>query len=557
VNPLDLDVLVLGSGVAGLSAVVRLADVPGLRVGILTKGDLSQSATMWAQGGVAAVIGGGEDSTDLHMADTLAAGAGLCDHRAVRVLVDEGPLRVRELIGLGAVFDSEAGGKLARAREGGHSIARILHAGGAATGAEVERALVTAVARTAAAVLERWLALDLIVSGGRCAGVTAIDPQGSVREVRAAQVVIATGGAGQMFAVTTNPYEATGDGIAMALRARVPVADVEFVQFHPTALHHPAMPRPLLSEALRGHGALLKDAAGERFVDELAPRDVVSRAMAVSMSESGVDHLWLDATALEQFDRRFPTLAESLRQAGLDPAVDWLPIAPAAHYISGGIVTDLDGASALPGLWAAGEASCTGVHGANRLASNSLLEGMVFGARVAEALISGRTGPEPTGVMTELLQGGDPRTGGSEGEVPCSWVESDDLAPVSANAPDVTWPDVTGPDEPGPDDIGVEPGGGDIVKLRALLQHSMTEGAGVSRSATSLGKAARFVSAVRDRVSVADVDRPSAELANLCVISSALLVAAEMREETRGAHSRLEFPDPRPVWKRRLVHGRL
>jgi L-aspartate oxidase len=551
-NALDLDVLVLGSGVAGLSAVVRLADVPGLRVGILTKGDLSQSATMWAQGGVAAVIGGGEDSTDLHMADTLAAGAGLCDHRAVRVLVDEGPLRVRELIGLGAVFDSEAGGKLARAREGGHSIARILHAGGAATGAEVERALVTAVARTAAAVLERWLALDLIVSGARCAGVTAIDPQGTVREVRAAQVVIATGGAGQMFAVTTNPYEATGDGIAMALRAGIPVADVEFVQFHPTALHHPAMPRPLLSEALRGHGALLKDAAGERFVDELAPRDVVSRAMAVSMSESGVDHLWLDATALEQFDRRFPTLAESLHQAGLDPAVDWLPIAPAAHYISGGIVTDLDGASALPGLWAAGEASCTGVHGANRLASNSLLEGMVFGARVAEALISGRTGPEPTGVMTELLQARDPRAAESQGEVPCSWVESDDLAPVSANAPQVT-----GADEPGSGDIGVEPGGGDIVKLRALLQHSMTEGAGVSRSSASLGMAARFVSAVRDRVSLADVDRPSAELANLCAISSALLVAAEMREETRGAHSRLEFPDPRPVWKRRLVHGRL
>ena len=251
--------LVVGSGVAGLSAVVHLAEVPGLRVGILTKGELSQSATAWAQGGVAAVIGGDEDSTDLHLADTLAAGAGLCDDRAVRVLVDEGPLRVRELIGLGAVFDSEESGRLARAREGGHSIARILHAGGAATGAEVERALVAAVARTAAAVLERWLALDLLVSGGRCVGVSALDPTGAVRSIRAAQVVVATGGAGQMFAVTTNPNEATGDGIAMALRAGVPVADVEFVQFHPTALHHPAMPRPLLSEALRGHGAILRD----------------------------------------------------------------------------------------------------------------------------------------------------------------------------------------------------------------------------------------------------------------------------------------------------------
>ncbi len=313
---LDLDVLVVGSGVAGLSAVVHLAEVPGLRVGILTKGELSQSATAWAQGGVAAVIGGDEDSTDLHLADTLAAGAGLCDDRAVRVLVDEGPLRVRELIGLGAVFDSEESGRLARGREGGHSTARILHAGGAATGAEVERALVAAVVRTAAAVLERWLALDLLVAGGRCIGVSALDPAGAVRSIRATQVVVATGGAGQMFAVTTNPNEATGDGIAMALRAGVPVADVEFVQFHPTALHHPAMPRPLLSEALRGHGAILRDADGERFVDELAPRDVVSRAMAERMSRTGVDHLWLDATALENFDRRFPTVAESLRVAG-------------------------------------------------------------------------------------------------------------------------------------------------------------------------------------------------------------------------------------------------
>ncbi len=199
--------------------------------------------------------------------------------------------------------------------------------------------------------------------------------------------------------MTTNPEEATGDGIAMALRAGVPVADVEFFQFHPTALHHPAMPRPLLSEALRGHGALLRDATGERFVDELAPRDVVSRAMADRMASQGVEHLWLDATGLDAFDARFPTLAESLNRAGLDPSAQWLPIAPAAHYLSGGILTDLDGASTLPGLWAAGETACTGVHGANRLASNSLLEGMVFGARLSEAIERGRTGPEATGAM--------------------------------------------------------------------------------------------------------------------------------------------------------------
>ena len=392
---MELDVLVLGSGVAGLSAVVRLAEVPGMRVGVLTKAELSQSATRWAQGGVAAVLGGDEDSTDLHLADTLAAGAGLCDADAVRMLVDEGPARVRELIALGAVFDREAGGDLARAREGGHSTARVLHAGGAATGAEVERALVSAVEATAAAVLEQWFALDLLVDAGRCTGVVAVDPDGRVQSVRARHVVLATGGAGQLYAVTTNPVEATGDGIAMALRSGVPVADVEFFQFHPTALHHPAVPRPLLSEALRGHGALLRDAAGDRFVDELAPRDVVSRAMAERMGAEGVPHLWLDATGLEAFDERFPTLAERLAAAGLNPAVDWLPIAPAAHYLSGGVITDLDGASALPGLWAAGETACTGVHGANRLASNSLLEGMVFGARLAEAIEQGRDAPGP------------------------------------------------------------------------------------------------------------------------------------------------------------------
>ncbi|MGH9083307.1 MAG: L-aspartate oxidase, partial [Acidimicrobiales bacterium] len=409
--PGPFDVLVLGSGVAGLSAAVRLAGgaraagTGHRRVAILTKGELSQSATRWAQGGVAAVVGGDEDSTDLHLADTLAAGAGLCDADAARVLVDEGPGRVEELIALGAVFDREATGTLALAREGGHSRARVVHAGGAATGAEVERALVAATRAAADAVLERWYVLDLLVEDGRCRGVLALPPDAAAGPVavRAEHVVLATGGVGQLFSVTTNPSEATGDGLAMALRAGVPVADVEFLQFHPTALHHPAMPRPLLSEALRGHGALLRDAGGERFVDELAPRDVVSRAMAARMRDQGVDHLWLDATGLERFDMRFPTIAASLAAIGLDPATDWLPIAPAAHHLSGGVMTDLWGATALPGLWAAGEVACTGVHGANRLASNSLLEGMVFGARLTEALASGRDGPTPTGVLRPVL----------------------------------------------------------------------------------------------------------------------------------------------------------
>jgi L-aspartate oxidase len=526
-----LDVLVLGSGVAGLSAVVRLA-TPELRVGVLTKADLSGSATRWAQGGIAAAVGGDEDSADLHLADTLAAGAGLCDVDAVRVLVDEGPGRVDELIGLGAVFDREAGGSLALAREGGHSTARVLHAGGAATGAEVERALVAAVRRSAAAVLEQWFAVDLVIEGGRCVGVVALDPTGHRQVVRADQVVLATGGAGQLYSVTTNPPEATGDGIAMALRAGVPVADVEFFQFHPTALHHPAMPRPLLSEALRGHGALLRDADGGRFVDELAPRDVVSRAMADRMAAQGVEHLWLDATGLESFDARFPTVAASLHAVGLDPAVDWLPIAPAAHYVSGGVVSDLDGASALPGLWVAGEAACTGVHGANRLASNSLLEGMVFGARLAEAIAAGRDGPTPTGAMRALL-------GAPGDDIGCVGLDG-----TGAGAP-------VGLDATAAGD-GTD---GDVAKLRDRLQRAMTDGAGVLRSPGSLASAGTEIAAVAGAVASVAPGRAAGELANLVTVARALLAAAGARHETRGAHARRDHPRAEPRWRCRLVHG--
>ncbi len=540
--PGDLDVLVLGSGVAGLSAAVRLAapmspeggafgiDAGGLRVGVLTKAELWQSATRWAQGGVAAVLGGDEDSTDLHLADTLAAGAGLCDTDAVRVLVDEGPSRVHELIAMGAVFDRQPGGALALAREGGHSTARVVHAGGAATGAEVERALVDATRASAAAVLEEWFALDLLVEGGRCRGVRALSAEGRIVEVRAEHTVLATGGAGQLFAVTTNPAEATADGLAMALRARVPVADVEFMQFHPTALHHPAMPRPLLSEALRGHGALLRDARGERFVDELAPRDVVSRAMAQRMHDQGVDNLWLDATALPSFDQRFPTIAASLRAIGLDPSRDWLPIAPAAHYLSGGVITDLSGATALAGLWAAGEVACTGVHGANRLASNSLLEGMVFGARLAEAILAGEDGPSPTGVMGAVLDG-----------------RTEPVAPGLA-AP---W---TGHEVD--EEVGHGPTWPDVAKTRDRLQRTMTEGAGVVRSADSLAGAGSVVDAIGSAVGHGTpVDRAHGELANLVTAAGSVLRSATVRCETRGAHARSDHPDTLDEWRCRIVHS--
>ena len=542
----SFDVLVLGSGVAGLSAVVHLADREGLgssSIGVLTKGELSQSATRWAQGGVAAVLGGDEDSTDLHLADTLAAGAGLCDEDAVRVLVDEGPGRVNELITLGAVFDREASGGLALAREGGHSRARVVHAGGAATGAEVERALVEAARTCASAVLEHWFAVDLHVVDGRCRGVWARPPGGPARLLRAEHVVLATGGLGQLFAVTTNPAEATGDGVAAALRAGVAVADLEFVQFHPTALHHPAMPRPLLSEALRGHGALLRDARGQRFVDELAPRDVVSRAMAARMEAQGVDHLWLDATDLERFSSRFPTIAASLAEIGLDPAGDWLPIAPAAHHLSGGVLTDLYGAASVPGLWAAGEAACTGVHGANRLASNSLLEGMVFGARLAERLASGADGPTATGAMRALLGRPGP---GADGIIPGRLVAD----PPTLRAP------AQGQRPPAP---------ADVAKERDRLQRAMTAGAGIVRSAASLQAAAATAreleplaaGAGRPELTAGSDPVAQGELANLVTLAGALVGSALERQESRGAHFRSDFPDTDPRWRCRLIHGGL
>jgi L-aspartate oxidase len=506
-----LDLLVLGSGVAGLSAAVRAAETHGMRVGVLTKAELHQATTRWAQGGVAAVLGGGDpDSTDLHLADTLAAGAGLCDSDAVRVLVDEGPTRVNELIALGAIFDVDEQGRLELAREGGHSKARVVHAGGAATGAEIERALVEAVRSSAAAIYESWFALDLIVEGGRCRGVVALDDAGTRVDVQSSNVLIATGGAGQLFAVTTNPAEATGDGIAMALRAGVAVADLEFVQFHPTALHHPAMPRPLLSEALRGHGALLRDARGEQFVDELLPRDKVSRAMTARMSEQHVDHLWLDATKLERFDERFPTIAAALREVGLDPSHDWLPIAPAAHYFCGGVVADLDGASSMPGLWAAGETACNGVHGANRLASNSLLDGMVFAPRVVEAIEKGKDAAEPTGAMRAVL--GDVEGG----------------AGLPGRRLDVP--------------VG-SPGGAPIT--RSELQAAMTRDAGVLRSASSLDRATGLVR----RAMGADDN----EVRNLATVAQGLIAAAIAREESRGAHTRTDFPDTSDDLRLRFV----
>ena len=543
------DVLVVGSGVAGLSAAVRAATRHGLSVAVLTKGDLDAGSTRWAQGGVAAVLEDDPDSTDLHLSDTIAAGGDLCDIDAARVLVDEGPARVRDLMALGAVFDRDPEGRIELAREGGHSMARIVHAGGSATGAELERALDAATRTATVELFERWFAYELIVEAGRCWGVRALRPNGVSVEIRAANVLVATGGAGQLYAVTTNPAESTGDGVAMALRAGVAVADVEFMQFHPTALHTPEMPRPLLTEALRGHGALLRGLDGERFVDELLPRDIVSRAETALMIDQGIDHVWLDATGLDRFGERFPNIAAELVRVGLNPETDWLPVAPAAHYLSGGLLTDLVGATSLPGLWAAGEAACTGVHGANRLASNSLLEGLVFGPRVIEAITAGVDGPSPEGAMRAVLTGDGPVS------IPGVELETTDVGVPAATKHGATPRESNGNARlPGRDgDVpadGSDPTG--VAALRATLQRDMTFHAGVLRSADSLARARASLDAVQRQVG-----NPSTpgewELMNLCATGQALVRAATRRTESRGAHARIDHPDLDPNLHVRFV----
>ncbi|GAA3497469.1 L-aspartate oxidase [Streptomyces prasinosporus] len=521
------DVVVVGSGVAGLTAALR-CEAAGLTTVVVTKARLDDGSTRWAQGGIAAALGDG-DSPEQHLDDTLVAGAGLCDEEAVRILVTEGPDAVRRLIATGARFDESAEGALELTREGGHHRRRIAHAGGDATGAEISRALVEAVRARGMRTIENALVLDLLTDAdGRTAGVTLhVMGEGQhdgVGAVHAPAVVLATGGMGQVFSATTNPAVSTGDGVALALRAGAEVSDLEFVQFHPTVLFlgpEAEGQQPLVSEAVRGEGAHLVDADGVRFMAgqhelaELAPRDIVAKGIMRRMQEQDAEHMYLDARhfGAEMWEHRFPTILAACRAHGIDPVTEPVPVAPAAHYASGGVRTDSHGRTTVPGLYACGEVACTGVHGANRLASNSLLEGLVYAERIAADIAGGRS----------TLRARVPQP------LPQSDRPAHPLLPPEA---------------------------------RFAIQRAMTRGAGVLRSAASLAEAADRLhhlhaearDALDENGKTAEPGVDTWEATNLLCVARVLVAAALRREETRGCHWREDRPErDDAAWRRHIV----
>lgn len=505
------DVIVIGSGVAGLTTALNIRS-HGLSVLLVTKARIDEGSTKWAQGGIAAALGPG-DTPDQHKKDTLAAGAGLCDLAAVDVLVSEGPEAVRKLIARGAVFDKSETGEIALTREGGHLRNRILHAGGDATGAEVSRALLAAVREDSGIeIIEHALAIDALKSAsGRVCGVTLhVIGQGSLDGVGRAisrAVVVAAGGLGQVYLQTTNPAVSTGDGVALALRAGAEVADVEFIQFHPTVLWRDLANRgqqPLISEAVRGEGAILLNHKGEQFMigkhpqADLAPRDVVAKEIFNQMQISGQPHVWLDATKISDFANRFPTIYASCIANGIDPTKEKIPVAPASHYASGGVRVDLNGQSTIAGLYICGESACTGAHGANRLASNSLLEGLVFGARIADELAKNLPAQEQ---------------------------------PAEDNQVTLLDPKIVLP-----------------------LQIAMSEGAGVMRSESSLRKTMQTL----QELSKITSDKPRIEAweaSNLHLLATAIVRSALQRSESRGSHWRNDFPNPSEKWECRVIES--
>jgi L-aspartate oxidase len=498
------DFLIIGAGIAGLRAAITLAEAG--RVLVVTKEALGESNTQYAQGGIAVAISGAEDVA-LHYEDTLAAGDGLVDPTAARVLVEEGPARVEELLRWDTHFDRDRAGELMLTREGAHSRNRILHANGDATGREIGRALLARASATPGITLLPWTLLtDLLTADERVIGACLLDESGEIRTVQARAVLLASGGAGQVYSDTTNPAVATGDGIAVAHAAGAELADMEFYQFHPTALSLPGVPRFLLSEALRGEGAWLVNAAGERFMQryhpllELAPRDVVARA--ITREGTGGKPVYLDMRHVGgksgggiDLDARFPGISTFLHQHGLDLAHDQIPVRPAAHYLMGGVRTDADGRTSLPGLYAAGEVACTGVHGANRLASNSLLEGLVFGARASESMRN-------------------------EAGAPAKAADANDAMPYSSGR-------------------SLPP----VEQAIERLQQQMWEHAGLLRDAPllrsiDLADAEVYI----DTPPSAEWRRREYEARSLVRVARAIVTSALAREESRGAHYRNDFP---------------
>jgi L-aspartate oxidase len=502
---LETDFIVVGSGIAGLRAALEIS-ATGARVVVLTKERASESNTEYAQGGVAVALSE-DDEASLHEDDTLAAGAGLCDERAVRVLVEDGRRYMRELIAWGAEFDRE-GGELLFTQEAAHSRRRILHAGGDATGHEIVRALL---ARARADKRIEFLAHaateELILEDGRCRGVRYLDPLvRASRNLRARAVVLASGGAGQLYLHTTNPLVATGDGMAMAYAAGAEVADMEFVQFHPTALNVEDAPRFLLSEAMRGEGGVLRNAEGKRFMPryheraELAPRDIVSRAIVAELERTATRTAFIDMTTLDArfVRRRFPKIYDTCLRYGLDITREVIPVSPAAHYIMGGVRTDLDGRTTLDGLYAAGEVACTGVHGANRLASNSLLEGLVFGARAGRAAAADHADDAHA-----LPRAAAPETDAADAET--ASISDRDAGEIA-------------------------------LAVRKRVRRLMWERVGILRSRQSLTRALRELEQIERARSLRAPSR------NFVTVALLVSRAALWREESRGAHFRHDFP---------------
>jgi len=514
----DYDYIIVGSGIAGLYAAL-LAREHG-SVLVLTKGSIDDCNTRWAQGGIAAPIGPG-DSPEIHLRDTVEAGAGLVDLEAAQVLVNEAADRIRDLVHFGVPFDT-VHGEIALAREGAHSLPRVLHAGGDSTGQYIELTLSSVARQEGITVLEYTIATEVLRGeGGQAAGIRALDTRtGQRRAYTCNHLVLATGGAGQLYRVSTNPQVATGDGIALAYRAGAEVMDMEFFQFHPTALRMPGVQPFLISEAVRGEGGILRDITGERFMPsyhpkaELAPRDIVARAILDRMQKTGADYVLLDVTHLDpnRVMARFPQIYRFCKGAGLDITRQPIPVSPAAHYTMGGIRTNTWGETTIRGLYACGECACTGVHGANRLASNSLLETVVFAKRVVRRTQEAPGGNTPeTADATDLA---DPREAAGE------------MARQVSSPPS-----------------------------REEIQELMWRDVGIVRDAASLSRA-RATLAAWQTILPEPADRPSQEVADLLTCARLVTEAALIREESRGAHYRSDFPEPREEWRRHIVFRR-